>query len=74
MLLPDLTAQDCNDVLDIEISLGSVVIPNKVNNKITYNLCSGVYYVYENGGCVYSNTFQQNALTFYNNLNKKVDL
>ena len=75
MPIPNLTAQDCDDVINIEIQIGAVCIAGKVHNRITYNIKNGEYYVYENKkDLVYSNTFQANAVDFYNNLNKKVDL
>ena len=75
MPIPNLTAQDCNDVINVEIQLGAVCISGEVHNRITYNIKNGVYYVYKNKkDVVYSSTFQANALEIYNNLNKKVDL
>jgi len=73
--IPELTAQHCNDVIDQEVTLGSINIPShQIDHKITYYIKNSRYYVYIDGAEVYTTKFEQNALDYYNDINKKVDL
>jgi len=74
MPIPNLTAKDCDDVINTELQLGGVFISGKVHNKITYHVKNTFFYVYEDNKCVYTTAFMKNALDFYNQMNKKVDL